>query len=146
MDAIIWIPYMKKYGIWIWKKIHICHICPTLKILDEGSRHLKFLHVLFDIKLTYMKPIESSAKKTARLTSVLSRLIRYTCGPKTSKHRLFMLLTQSIQFCGMSWMRKKSYMCSKGGKVQRQLSHSVEGDRSSHCQSYTDRTKVYLLE
>lgn len=89
----------------------------------ETKNNLKYLGVLLDTKLTFMSQILRSTEKAARLTTALSRLMRNTRGPKTSKRRLLMSVTHSIILYGAEvWadsIRKVTY-AAKLTSVQRQ--------------------------
>lgn len=66
----------------------------------KTSKVLKYLGIRIDNKLTYWAQIQHAAKKSAKITASLSRLMANIGGPLASRRKLLMDTTQSILLYG----------------------------------------------
>lgn len=79
---------------------------PTIVPMSVGPKSVqtkpsaKYLGVTIDTKLTFWEHIRRASDKAASVTAALSRLMANTSGPRASKRRLLISVTESILLYG----------------------------------------------
>lgn len=92
---------------------------PTIVPMIVGTETIqtkeaaKYLGVIIDTKLNFWEQIKRASDKAASVTAALSRLMTNTNGPRPSKRRLLMTVTESMLLYGAEiWadaLRKEKY-------------------------------------
>ena len=76
----------------------------------ETKKAVKYLGLMIDSKLTFWEQIRQAADKACTVTVALSRLMANVRGPKPSKRRLLMSITQAILLYGAEiWAEALKY-------------------------------------
>lgn len=66
----------------------------------ETKKAIKYLGLMIDTKLTFWEQIKRAADKAATVTTVLSRFMANTGGPRPGRRRLLMTVAQSVMLYG----------------------------------------------
>jgi hypothetical protein len=76
-----------------------------------STRHLKYLGVMVDDRLSFNKHIDYACEKAARVQTALSRVMPNTFGPRSSKRRLLANVNVTMSIlrydCAIWWKRNR---------------------------------------